>query len=117
MATLPLPFLFFSVLDASWHKAKVISRIWQGPGKCTAAAVSNACLLILHKPLPPLGAEKLTESEEYAWRADTEAPLELLAGSGALVRVAAASPHLQPCPPRPFTPLLFLIFFHLTLNV
>lgn len=68
MATLPLPFLFFSVLDASWHKAKVISRIWQGPGQCMAAAVSNSCLLILHKLL---GAEKLTD-----WRADAEAPLE-----------------------------------------
>ena len=57
--------------DPSWHEAKVISRIWQCPGKCTAAAVSNSCLLILHTPLPPpLGAEKITGQGECAWRAE-----------------------------------------------
>lgn len=104
MATSPLPFLFFSVLDPSWHEAQVISRLWQCPGKGAAAAVSNACLLILHKPLPPLGAEKLAEQGQGAWRAEVEAlvPLGLRSpcegGSGTTSPAALPTLPLHPSP-------------------
>ena len=91
LAAWPLPLVFFSVPNPSWHEAKVISRNWQCAGKCTSAAVSNPCLLILHKPLPPSeGKGSVPEGQRRKhYRV-------LLADSGALVREAAASPAALP---------------------
>lgn len=128
LATWPLPFLFFLVPNSSWHEVKVISRNWQCPGKCTAAPFTNPCLLIFTQTTSSFWGWEACRARKCAWSAEGGAALYSCRFRSPCIRAEAAPPpptalSIDLCTdkgtgwPCPLAPLLFLIFFHLTLSV